>query len=63
MFLPAYDVLSTGTSNKCFYIGGLGNESSLDLKLSWLDARGACRNISWSNRVDIASISNQLDQG
>ncbi|XP_059150343.1 macrophage mannose receptor 1-like isoform X2 [Physella acuta] len=53
---------SIGTSNKCFYIGGLGNESGKDPKLSWSDARGACRNISWLYRVDIASISNQLDQ-
>ena len=51
-----------GVTNKCYYIGGQGDATS-DPPLSWEDASEACRNMSGTNRVDIASVNSQLDQG
>ncbi|KAH9490404.1 hypothetical protein Btru_035117 [Bulinus truncatus] len=54
--------LSEGRSNKCFYVGGLSNDSSNDPKLGWIEARDICRNLTSPKRVDIGSINSLQDQ-
>uniref|UniRef100_A0A0B7BIK3 Macrophage mannose receptor 1-like n=1 Tax=Arion vulgaris TaxID=1028688 RepID=A0A0B7BIK3_9EUPU len=53
---------SRGTNNKCYYIGGRGNDSSGDLKLGWEEARDFCRNLTSPKLVDIGSIHSLRDQ-
>lgn len=54
--------VSEVSSSKCYYIGGLGNDSLKDPKLGWEAARNACRTLTSPKRVDIGSINSQLDQ-
>ncbi|KAK0067569.1 secretory phospholipase A2 receptor [Biomphalaria pfeifferi] len=45
-------------SDRCFYIGGLGNQAGL----TWYDAKEACREMSSQTVVQIASIRDAKEQ-
>uniref|UniRef100_A0A2C9KE90 Macrophage mannose receptor 1-like n=1 Tax=Biomphalaria glabrata TaxID=6526 RepID=A0A2C9KE90_BIOGL len=57
-----YGFVSEVKSNKCYFVGGLGNDLSNDPKLGWIQARDFCRNLTSPKRVDIGSINSLQDQ-
>ncbi|BFZ22363.1 hypothetical protein BsWGS_25402 [Bradybaena similaris] len=54
--------VSGGVNSKCYYIGGLGNQTTDDPKRDWEDARNFCRSLTSPMVVDIGSIHTLADQ-